>query len=257
MLTQTKPDRYKAALVDLDGTLARSGLNITPTVADAIGKLATRILVGIVSSRDYEIVGRVANKLGLTGLQVSEGGARIFDLKNNQTHWLRCLKPDDARRILQFLEKYALPYTAVQKINQVNVCDIRDVTCWQITRVTATSLTESQARDIAENFNKDEVHAAIILRIDNGDWMVDFTNFKATKSTAVKNYAAINQLHTSQIIGAGDSYNDLPLLEACGLRIAMGNGAPELKAIADYVAPEVDQDGLAVAIEEFIFPRLD
>ena len=58
MLTQIKPGRYRAALIDLDGTLARSGLNITPTVADAIGNLATRILVGIVSSRDCEIVGR-------------------------------------------------------------------------------------------------------------------------------------------------------------------------------------------------------
>ena len=36
----------------------------------------------------------------------------------------------------------------------------------------------------------------------------------------------------------------------------MGDAPEELKAIADYVAPSVDEDGLAVAIEEFVLPRL-
>ena len=69
-------------------------------------------------------------------------------------------------------------------------------------------------------------------------------------------HAELNGIETSQIIAAGDSYNDIPLLEACGLRIAMGNAVPELKALADYVAPSVDQDGLATAIDEFVLPRL-
>ena len=36
----------------------------------------------------------------------------------------------------------------------------------------------------------------------------------------------------------------------------MGDAPDSLKAIADYVAPSVDEDGLAVAIEEFVLPRL-
>ena len=36
----------------------------------------------------------------------------------------------------------------------------------------------------------------------------------------------------------------------------MGQAPDELKAIADFVAPAVDEDGLAVAIEEFVLPRL-
>ena len=58
------------------------------------------------------------------------------------------------------------------------------------------------------------------------------------------------------MVAAGDSYNDIPLLQQCGLGIAMGGAPDELKAIADYVAPTVEEDGLAVAIEEFILPRL-
>ncbi|MCH8109871.1 MAG: HAD hydrolase family protein, partial [Chloroflexi bacterium] len=40
------------------------------------------------------------------------------------------------------------------------------------------------------------------------------------------------------------------------LRIVMGDAPDELKAIADYIAPSIDEDGLAVAIEEFVLPRL-
>jgi hypothetical protein len=36
----------------------------------------------------------------------------------------------------------------------------------------------------------------------------------------------------------------------------MGNAVDELKALADYIAPSVDEDGLAIAIEEFVLPRL-
>ena len=59
-----------------------------------------------------------------------------------------------------------------------------------------------------------------------------------------------------EIAAAGDSYNDLPLLHACGWRIAMGNAAEEVRAIAHYVALPVEQDGLAEAIDGYLLPRL-
>lgn len=39
---------------------------------------------------------------------------------------------------------------------------------------------------------------------------------------------------------------------ACGLKVAMGNAVKELKEIADFIAPTVEQDGLATVIEKFI-----
>ena len=50
----------------------------------------------------------------------------------------------------------------------------------------------------------------------------------------------------------GDGNNDLPLFELAGWKVAMGNGADVLKEAADWIAPSVDEDGLAVAIERFI-----
>ena len=42
------------------------------------------------------------------------------------------------------------------------------------------------------------------------------------------------------------------MLRTVGLAVAMGNGHPELKEIADYVTETNDEDGAAKAIERFV-----
>lgn len=51
--------------------------------------------------------------------------------------------------------------------------------------------------------------------------------------------------------GFGDSMNDASMLEACAVGVCMGNGAEELKAIADYVTDDIAQEGLAKAFKKF------
>jgi len=246
---------YKAFLIDLDGTLARADLYVAPRVAEAVRRVARRLLVSIVSSRSHNTAVKFANMLGLEALQISDGGARIFDPKTLEASWLRSLEAGDARSVMTFLESQSLPFSAVD--GDTDVRAMSEVKEWRVTRITATSLTPDQAKSIAARFGAVEgIHTSKIIRIDNGDWMVDFTHATATKATAVARYADLNGIDTSQIIAAGDSFNDVPLLQACGLGVAMGNAVPEVKAIADYVAPSVDEDGLAVAIDEFVLPAV-
>ncbi len=245
---------YKAFLIDLDGTLARADLYVAPRVAEAVKRVSRELMVSIVSSRSHNTTVKFADMLGLESLQISDGGARIFDPKTREAAWLRSLEAEDARRIMTFLESEGLPFSAVD--GDADVEAMSEVRGWRVTRITATSLTPDQAVNIADAFGTDRVHTSKIIRIDNGDWMVDFTHATATKATAVARYAELNGIDASQMIAAGDSFNDVPLLDACGLGVAMGNAVPEVKSIADYVAPSVDEDGLAVAIDEFVLPAV-
>ncbi len=77
-------------------------------------------------------------------------------------------------------------------------------------------------------------------------------NSSATKQHAIFEIANIIGIQTHDIIAVGDGYNDFPLLMAAGLKIAMGNAVEDLKAIADYIAPPVEQDGVAHIIERFV-----
>ena len=42
------------------------------------------------------------------------------------------------------------------------------------------------------------------------------------------------------------------MIEWAGLGVVMGNGSPASKAVANWIAPSINEDGAAVAIEKFI-----
>jgi hydroxymethylpyrimidine pyrophosphatase-like HAD family hydrolase len=94
-----------------------------------------------------------------------------------------------------------------------------------------------------------------MLGKDLGTESVEVINSKATKQFGIYEVAKLLKIETHEIIGVGDGYNDFPLLMACGLKVAMGNAVPELKAIADFIAPSVQEDGLATVIEKFILEK--
>jgi hypothetical protein len=47
----------------------------------------------------------------------------------------------------------------------------------------------------------------------------------------------------------GDDVNDIPMIRAAGLGVAMGNALPAVKAAADRIAPGHDEDGLVAVVE--------
>ncbi len=53
----------------------------------------------------------------------------------------------------------------------------------------------------------------------------------------------------------GDNFNDVEMLEYAGIGVAMGSSPAKVQAIANWVAPDVEQDGAAAAIEKFLLPN--
>lgn len=51
-------------------------------------------------------------------------------------------------------------------------------------------------------------------------------------------------------IAFGDGLNDVEMIEAVGLGVVMGNGHKKALAVADVIAPHVDEDGLAKVMRE-------
>lgn len=71
-------------------------------------------------------------------------------------------------------------------------------------------------------------------------------NSKASGMQFLEEYLQIPHKDT---IAIGDSTNDLPMLEYAGYSIAMGNGAPELFPIVDYITDSVTEDGILHAMQ--------
>jgi HAD superfamily hydrolase (TIGR01484 family) len=85
-----------------------------------------------------------------------------------------------------------------------------------------------------------------------GKYGLNITHINATKLHGIEMVLKKLGLKHDEVIGVGDSYNDFPLLMSCGLKIAMGNAVSDLKEIADYVAPSVQEDGVSDVIEKFV-----
>ncbi len=72
---------------------------------------------------------------------------------------------------------------------------------------------------------------------------------KGTGLTALCEYIG---LPIAQAIAIGDEGNDVEMLRAAGLGVAMGNAIDAAKAAADVTVADCDHDGVAEAIERFL-----
>ena len=84
-------------------------------------------------------------------------------------------------------------------------------------------------------------------------WAVDVQLRAVNKWTACQWVMARTGFTPEQAIAFGDGLNDVPMLRGAGIGVAMDNGHPELKAVADRIAPAPHEDGIARMLEELMF----
>ena len=68
-------------------------------------------------------------------------------------------------------------------------------------------------------------------------FMCEFAPAGVTKWSAIRRLAADWGIADAAICAVGDDVNDIPMIRAAGLGVAMGNALPEVKAAADRIAP--------------------
>ncbi len=245
---------YRALIIDLDGTLIAKD-QISPAVLEAVGRISRSIPVSIATGRESSHVIHFARQLGLSAPQICDGGAMALDPANGKPLWTSPLDERQAPKILGHLAGHGIPFLATHPTGTITSVD--DVHSWDLTRISALDIEESVADAVVAQFADDPVlHVVKVFLPYNGLWAVDFTRYGVDKGSAARKLAKMLGIGTCQIVAVGDSYNDIPMLRACGFRIAMGNAPEELKAIAHHVAPSATEDGLAIAIRDLIEPAV-
>jgi len=72
------------------------------------------------------------------------------------------------------------------------------------------------------------------------------------KKDSLEALASYYSIQKSQIIAFGDYYNDIGMIEAAGMGIAMGNAPDDVKSHANFVTLDNDNEGLSFALDLFI-----
>lgn len=81
---------------------------------------------------------------------------------------------------------------------------------------------------------------------------IEINHKEANKGTGVSLLAAHYGIPAEQVAVMGDSYNDLPMFETAGYKIAMGNAADLLKETADFITLSNSEHGVAAGIRHLL-----
>ncbi len=246
--------KYKALFLDLDGTTIPNKEDGMPSerVREAIHKAKSRVFVCIATSRPLSFAKPVIDHLDIRGLCSVNDSTQIYDPVKKKIIQTIYLNPNDVPKIVAiFLQHEATLLMGDGVVEHEYDLDKKPVN--NICVLGVAEVSEELADTlIGQLTNISTIAVHKIFSYKKGLFWVTVTNAIATKLHAIVTISEKLRVKTEEMIGVGDGYNDYPLLSACGLKIAMGNAAPELKAIADFIAPSVEEDGVATVIEKFI-----
>lgn len=249
--------KYKAIISDIDGTIAPLKWHAKPSdkVRNAIVEVQQKgITFSLATGKPFYLVEHLIDELGLTSPIIIDNGAAIYDTLTKEPLWESKMDDDIVGKIFTLAKQYNKRVRFSSGKNSVDVTEFA-AQHTNITKILVMGLVVKDAEELIKTIEDNFKNVAVLrAQAHEGEGFRDIyvTNSTATKQHAVMKVAEILGIQTTEIIGIGDHYNDFPLLMACGLKVAMGNAVDDLKAIADYVAPSVNEDGVVDVIQKFI-----
>ena len=259
----------KLVATDIDGTILIPEGDFTAGVKNCIKELSTKgVKVVLITGRMNAAAKLIAKDLGLDTPVVSYQGGLIK--KDDETLYERCLTQSQAEKVIEWAnaEKIHLNLYNDDVLYSENVC-------LEITRYCNNLHTKYSVKPFCE-IEKTRVNKLLAIDYNNPDkidrfekelpkifpelyivkstpYFLEFSNKEASKYCAVKFLQKYWDLKDEEILTIGDQNNDIALLKAGGVKIAMGNATNELKSIADYITDSVENNGFVKAMEKFVF----
>lgn len=82
---------------------------------------------------------------------------------------------------------------------------------------------------------------------------LEYINKESSKGAGLKMLAELLGVSMADTIACGDERNDISMVEAAGIGVAVANARPELKEVADYItSADNNHDAVAEVIREFV-----
>jgi Cof subfamily protein (haloacid dehalogenase superfamily) len=267
-----EPD-YRLILMDLDGTLLNEHSQVTARTRQALERAHNAgIDLAVATGRSYAMLRYFCGDLPLTGPQITFNGAIIVDPGSGEPLFRQALPPDLVVPVLEFLrehemytcfyteqdiyvrtraplERALVPPVFPEPFVQPYLEELAHLPCYKLVAV-AEPAAIGALRPIAEQAFGDVLYVTQTSQV-----LLEFLHPDVSKGAALKRIMHERGLRPEQVIAFGDSHNDLELLRAAGLGIAMGNASPEVQHNAAHVTCSNREDGIAVALDAFLWSR--
>ena len=274
----------KLVALDLDGTLFDNSSHISERNLTAIRSITDKgIHVVISTGRPFE--GIPFDQIKGTGINyaITANGSGIYEISTGKCLYENAMDEELVTPILNFLLKRDIHmdafiggkgYTPVQCVETAQKLTVpSSIKNYIITtrtrldnilqfihenqlKVQKMTLNFYPAADGTlidrETVRKFLVSNPSITTVCGGYNNLEFTRADANKGVGLRKLAEILGVNPDATMAIGDTENDLAIIEAAGIGVAMGNATDAVKARADYVTTTNTKDGVAAAIEHFI-----
>jgi Cof subfamily protein (haloacid dehalogenase superfamily) len=261
---------YRLIAFDLDGTLMGSEQTFSPRVRHTLSAAqANGAHVTLATGRSYLSARPFAAELGISVPLVCYQGGLIVEPGGHVLHQL-VLRRELAAQVLALAAERDWHATLYQD-GQIYVTEMRHspafyysmlnpgvqhVADWQ----TLLERDPDKVLLVAEDPAQTElIYAEMRKRFSASMQIVrSHALFVEANPPGVNKGAGLAWLadylgvEQAQVMAVGDQDNDVSMLAWAGLGVAMGNASPDCRAAADWIAPPLEEDGAAVAIEHFV-----
>lgn len=265
--------KIKLVATDIDGTLVKWDARVSDGVKDCIKKLQEKgVKVVLVTGRMHCATKHLRDELGLNSPVVSYQGGLIKD-SDGKTLYQENLDSDCAKEIINWAHKndvhlnlYIDDKLYVEKDDDCvkrytdgkfvpyTVCPFESLEIENVNKILA--IDYGNAERVTGWVNELQAKFPELYIVKSTPFFCEIGSSMAKKSLGVEFLAKHWNLSQDEILTIGDQNNDIELLKAGGVKVAMGNATPELKECANYITDSVENDGFVKAIEKFCFCKV-
>ncbi len=246
--------RFKALIFDLDGTAVEASRFALPSprLIEAVRKAKLKTKVSVATGRTLSFCIDILKRLKLSGPVVISGGSQILNPVSEEVLWQKVIQQAKVQEILKLC--HDLPYSMALSDDpqKFPASELKSVRPFE-TVVFIHSVDKNEVAAILKILSKiPELAAKTGNSFTKGKVDINITHRQATKEHGLKVLLEMLEVNPDDCLAVGDSNNDLALFNQVGFKVAMGNATKELKEVADFIAPPIEEDGLILVIEKFI-----
>jgi hypothetical protein len=265
--------------LDIDGTILLPDGSLSQRVKRAIGEAQARgIVVALATARRWAGTQALAEELGLTGALILYDGALICDAVSGEASLRRTLDPAQAQAAAQMMGAYELQVIAQYRdaqgerllvsadpphpqwtrsylerfARQTTYFGLDDLAALAPQMLRLCAFGQFDPLRVAFDALGESPLGRQIMPMGSYDG-AELTVFapEASKGEGMRWLAQRLDIPLAQTMAMGDGVNDISMLQAAGLGVAMGNAAPEVRLAANVVTADNAEDGAALAIERY------
>ena len=265
---------YRLIVSDLDGTMLDEHSELTPRTVAAAQKIREAgAELALCSGRMGHAMLDYAGQLEVTLPMITYNGAAVADPVTAKVLKSYMIPASGAREICAFAEGFGL-HTQLYRDNLV-ICEksndfmeyyVREMHTDRV-KISATGRPLSQVVDyevpkvlmistverVAQLLPVFREHfAGRYTCVTSNPRYLEVIPIGVDKGRAMTALCGELSVPLDRVAAFGDAINDLPMLQAAGLGVAMANASEAVRAGADEVAGSNREDGWAIKIEEMI-----